>query len=574
METFCKTDVSDCRKKIMHAIFWLVIGVIFFATRFFGLSQPYHQDEYKWALIVSPIHYNYEGIIPHPPLAEKIYAFAGALFGLDYLRIVPAFGSLVLLIGIYLYLKDRFSRSAAYVAIVIFTANLYALIASLQIDIDGILLPLFIFTTLVSYEYLQKALPDKRRRWIILFFVGFIGGCFVKLSFVLAPIAIFIYELPRIYARAKFLGFRGFAKNKWYVSSAFFVLFLLITVSLFFKQVYFVEYIRNFFGSADSRNVTQLIVLTAKSLIYASPVLVVGLFLGIFEYKKLRIWYIFLLLSFIFYFVLFDFSHRTLDRYLMFIILPSTIIGGVALGQFIDNYNLWNRKFAAQVLIVSSIIAFPVYLMIRNIETILPLLPKTLIFEHIKSLDFSVLIPLSGGSGPLGFYFPLNLVIYTWFFTLSLAGIFMCRKFSERIRTYSFILFIATCLVSSVIGIEEYIYGGLFGSVSVVEKSLLNSIENDLDIKQVITYNDIGAFELSKMGKYYKRFYIHPQFIGDNVIKFNSFDGYYLVLNFPALDKDSIYTKFFSTCSVKYRTVDKLVSGEVFDCRGKKISNN
>ena len=53
-------------------IILLGIVVLFLVLRIPGLDNLYHQDEYKWPIIVNPA-LTEPGGIPHPPVGEFIY---------------------------------------------------------------------------------------------------------------------------------------------------------------------------------------------------------------------------------------------------------------------------------------------------------------------------------------------------------------------------------------------------------------------------------------------------------------------------------------------------------------------
>src|SRR3989344_336979 len=131
---------------------FLIIFAIFIFTRFLGLGQIYHQDEYRWATIVNPIFE--ESLGSHPPMNRWALGLAGHVLGYDHLRVVPFIFSILNLWLIYLVsLKLSSNKKTAYIAASLFVINVYSLISNLQIDIDGALLPFFIL--LGTYAYLH-----------------------------------------------------------------------------------------------------------------------------------------------------------------------------------------------------------------------------------------------------------------------------------------------------------------------------------------------------------------------------------------------------------------------------------
>ena len=156
---------------IKNNYWFLIILGFFILTRFLGLGQIYHQDEYRWASIAySAVFGNLES--PHPPIAGFAYSLVGNLFGYSNLRLVPfAFSILNLLLLYFLSLRLSGSKKVATIAAGLFSINIYSLIANLQIDIDGAMLPFFI---LLSYYFYLKFTVRRDKKGFILFFILFI----------------------------------------------------------------------------------------------------------------------------------------------------------------------------------------------------------------------------------------------------------------------------------------------------------------------------------------------------------------------------------------------------------------
>jgi len=153
----------------------LVLSALALGIRFVGLSQPYHQDEYKWAFIVDPAHNAGEAAIPHPPLAEWLYHLTGAHFGYDHLRLLPFFASFIFGILLFYIVRRVYGLRAASLALFFWAIDLYAVLASLQIDIDGVLLPIFTLCMLGGYELWKT--EKFSARVIALFAIGAISYC-------------------------------------------------------------------------------------------------------------------------------------------------------------------------------------------------------------------------------------------------------------------------------------------------------------------------------------------------------------------------------------------------------------
>ena len=136
---------------------------------------------------------------PPPPLPEYFYKLAGRVFGFDNLRIVPIIFSFLNLILIYfISLKISKNKKIALIAVGLFTINVYGLIANLQIDIDGAILPFFILLTYYAYLHILEE-GKMRKRWFVLLGLAVVGGFLTKLSFLLFIGAVIIDRASRIY---------------------------------------------------------------------------------------------------------------------------------------------------------------------------------------------------------------------------------------------------------------------------------------------------------------------------------------------------------------------------------------
>jgi len=121
-------------------------------------------------------------------------------------------------------------------------------------------------------------------------------------------------------------------------------------------------------------------------------------------------------------------------------------------------------------------------------------------------------------------------------------------------------------LIYNGVFIEELVYGRINGSAPEVLHEALSFIADNKEIKQVITYNDIGAFELTALNKYGGRFYAAPQFEQSHIERFAAFSGEYLVVNIPLLYQAGFYGKFFSSCQTIFETRSDRIEAKVYHC--------
>lgn len=528
------------------------VAVLFFVVRIPLATMPYHQDEYKWAQIVDPA-YGMRGTIPHPPLGELLFHLTGSAFGYDHLRVLPIAVSAALLIVVAVCMTRLYTRRAAVITALILSINTYALIASTQIDTDGSLLALFSVITVFGYlgVIAKKQMQDPAFWWLL--GVGVVGGLFTKLSFVVVLAAI-VADLISRKLLSRHLIIFGIAGAV-----------VLGAGVVFMRGASLLSYAQQFFGWS-TRAWGQIIIQCAKALIYASPLLVGAVVLALRRVRELRIWLLYIALHLFFYVVLFDFSHGALDRYLEFIIVPSAIMAGVLLDDLLPHIERQARACAWRVaLVMAAALGFFALWRVSASFVARPLHPKGEFLGALFGGELATLIPLTGGSGPLGFYVPLGVVVVGFLGGAVAVVLIQMRRIA--LQRLGIALLVGVGISYSAIVSAELMTGVFFGSTTKVLRDTVQFVISERDVPQVITYNDTGAYELTARGKYFKRLYIDPAFYKTNREKIDSYQGHYLLVRFPELNRQDLLVQLLERCPVVYSMTDKFVRGEVRECR-------
>lgn len=335
-------------KKILNkkTLVLLAIVILMAFLLFQGLHQIYHQDEYRWVGLVD--HSDKGSFDAHPPMTLSLLNITGYLFGYTNLRILPAFFAILNLVLLYFISKKlSSSRSIALLAGLLFAFNVYSLIAGLQIDIDGAILPFFVLASYNAFLHIS----DNKKLWLPIFALSLIGGFLTKLPFILFVGALIV---DYYFAHRNEDRFR-FKKIMLLVGSA---LTLFVFVALFF-YLFSPDKFRNVVSYAEdfksfdfgSRAYLDLIFKILKSFVLLSPLLFLPILYTLFRpdlRSKYRFWLIYLFFNFIFYTALFDFSTLTIERYFTFMIAPAAIIGAGVIYPFF--VNLRDKKTINQLL--------------------------------------------------------------------------------------------------------------------------------------------------------------------------------------------------------------------------------
>lgn len=532
----------------------------FIVLRFLGIGQYIHQDEYRWVDIADSVAAgvnNPEAVSPHPPLMQGLfYVFSifEKIFHFNNLRLIPLFFSTLCFVLVYLIsLRPNSNWLQAYIAIGLFTLNIYSLIAGLMIDIDGAILPFFVLS---SYYFYLRWVIDKEKRFVLPFIIAMAGGFMAKESFVLFVGALAVDYVWAIYERGEFKAnikrfcylFGGLILSIW----GFYVLYGS-------SHPWFVEYTLNHLKTVKnfgSRSYFDLFLRFFKFVIWLSPLLTLPVIYGIFKkeiFIKYRIWYIYIFFNALFYLVIFNFSTLPIERYLMSIIIPAIFISSDIIFSLVKNLKINKKYFLLGI--AGFILLSIVTVLIHN--QVIPLNPKEAYIDKLKSLNFNFLIPLTGGSGPIGFYASAQFILWVWI--VCAAGLFFNRK------AWAIYLFLIFGFGYNVLLSNEFLFGNLYGSVDKITKASVEYVINNPKIEGVITYYDAGVYYLKKAGKYDSRFYTAPK--RDYTLKITGYRGHYMIVDFPAVDKTSQYWKLISRCKLDNKFTDKYVDSYIFDCR-------
>lgn len=537
--------------------FLVLFAIIFGALGFSGLSQIYHQDEYRWATIANPIFNNFQS--PHPPLTRYLLRATGMIFGFDHLRILPLFFGILNLFIVFLVSKfiSRNYRTALWAAF-LFAVSTYSLIAALQIDIDGAILPFFVL--LSAYAYFKLLENQQKKSWWLVLLLAMIGGFFSKLSYILFILTILVdYSLKVLEKSGQDLRlvFKRIIRLITPIL-AFLILLYFLFASRFASVISYGEHFRilNF----ASRSYFDLGFKLVKSLVWFSPLLFLPLLTGLFSsalFRRYRFWFIYLIFNTLFYLVIFDFTALTIERYLMFLIAPACLIAAEVIERGLNGF-AWSAN-KLKILGVLLLAVGLTGLVIFTRHTVLPLNPKSAYISYLKHLNLDFLIPLNGGSGPIGFYASAKYLFWSW-----LAVVLAWLGY---LKTGKKIWMVTFCLIGisyNLLLTSEYLFGWVYGSAPRVARASVNYLIAHPSIKPIITYNDEGAYELNLSRQYLSRFYTAET--RDYTKKLLEFRGYYLIVDFPEIDKAGRYWQILKSCKTVKEFEDKKITALILDC--------
>lgn len=534
----------------------LVLLLIFLLIRLPAIDQIYHQDEAGWILQANP---QVNDVSPHPPLTKYFLRETGLLFGFDHLRIGILFFSILNLWLVYLIsLRLTGKKIAALIAAGLFTINIYSLIASLQVDIDGAVLPFFIL--LSYYGYLHIMEDRKSKKGLIIFCLAMVVGFLTKLSFLLFAGALILDQLLSVYYVKEKVDLKSIFRKVWPWAVGFLAIAGIFYYFYATRLRVVIDYAEHFKSlNFVSRAYFDLVFKIFKSLAWLSPLLALPVVYGFFKkeiFKKYQIWFVYLFLNLVFYLILFDFTTLTIERYFMFLIIPSVLISAETIFNFFKNQNMRKKVY---IIAITAFIALS-FLILSLSHDVIPLNPKEAYVDRIKSLDFSFLIPFTGGSGPVGFYFSALFILLSWV----AAAISLVLVIFKKQRSLFLAVFIIVGLGYNILFANEYLFGSFYGSVDKVAKETIQYVNSNDNINRVITYYNTGVYSLRLSGKYASRFYTAPK--RNYTPKIENYRGQYMIVDFPAIDKNGRYWPLINRCSLLKSFEDKKIKSYVFNC--------
>jgi len=536
----------------------LLVGllILFVAVRLPGLSVPYQQDEFKTAIAAEAGLSEASAFLTHPPLTALIYRADALVFGGEHMRIIPLLFGFISAILLFYVVRRRFNERVALWSVFLYAVSFYGIWSSLMLDTDGAILPTLFLAALYFYDRIRT--NSREKQWIFLLIVTLVTGLLVKLSFVLvvgALVADFLFE-KRKELTTKHIAYLGAGG----------ILFIVLTGSVFIAVKFLnpafalggmITHIL-YYVHLSGRNYLQIVIQSIKVIFYLSPILLVPLvFISKSVIKKTTpfLWY--LGLGFVFYFILFDFSHGALDKYLMFTTVPLCVVSGAILSQLFASFSLRNHLYS---LIAGTILSAVLVALLFVSPEIVPLYPKPAWFSRVMQGNWNMLMSFNGGSGPVGFY--MSFLFIACSFIVAGATALAGRIWKSLLGTAAVVI-VCTGIAYNAVFMEEFSFGKVYGNTTEVLHSALSYIAAQDAIKSVITYNDIGAYELKHIGKYASHFTGAPQFEGLSRDTFPTYKGIFLVADIPPL-YDGFYRDFFKSCTILFTVQSGVITSTVY----------
>lgn len=541
---------------------------LFVLLRIPGLGMPFHQDEWK-NVYSAEVGASGTSNLLHPPLTGLLMSFGVNTFGGSHMRILVLLFAVASAILLFDIVRKRTGKKAALMSLFLYSISFYGVWSSLMIDTDGAILPALFLLCIFCYDRARSAIGKQRLLWYGATVLVSLTGLMIKLSFILVIgtlVVDFLIENKNLITK-KTLTYGAVVCG---VCVVLFTVAILIAPHVYpgFNLHGMVMHAESF-AHISGRNYTQVAAEGVKAVLYLSPLLIVPLiFLRKKPLREMRIFVVYVVLGLLFYFVIFDFSRGALDKYLMFLVIPLSALSGAIFSELFSNGIHLKNRSQLFFTILGTLMGGALFALQLLPHAVPALYPKGEWFSRVFNIKWDMLMPFTGGSGPIGFYVSFLLISVAFIVSFTLIALALLRP---SLRKGALIACAIVGLVYNIAFWEEFSFGIINGNSSTALASSLSYLEQNHSIKGVITYNDSGAYELSHAGKYVGRFYAVPEFQADNKIKFaNNRGGNYLIVDVPHINDASFYGTFLSKCAILFETRSGEITGRIYSCNQKK----
>ncbi len=542
----------------------LAILIVAAILRLFVATQPFEEDEYHWA--GSAERGDWLGsVMRNSPLS--IYFMQGfvKLFGLSVLAVRLPFiiVGLMTITAIYFFTRKWAGEKTALLATALLALSPHHILASTQATYEGSFLTLFFFLTVAAVI--------ERKHFLSGIFFGM--ALLSKTSaFVLLPPIIFLLCLKdtKLLDAAKItiinvimgfaIFFAGFGLPSIVAQSPAFI----NSIAQLLSQTGF-----------HRENILLLLIQYAQAIIWIGPLL---LFAPLFaSWNKNKKFWLIIGYIILFYTVIVKDNFPPMERYMM-ILLP---FFALLSAEGIASLKLARKNIAVLSIVFCAAVIGGVALQVMNNE-ILPFSQKTTFITQALNFSWNFLVPVSGSSGPIGFYIPYSIIAIAFIICglLSIAYFFSKNKLC-------LLLVIAIGMGYSTLYYAEYATGAFNGRIPEASRAVISYANtHDLPTPVYFLRNYAMQFPLDENYKKnpviialptfnyfsidsYRKYNTAEQlklatqqgldknirtisFADDNSEKVEELKkegGTFLIVEFPAIDKNGPLFSYLKTCN-------------------------
>lgn len=462
-----------------------VILILAFAIRLLGIQQPFNEDELHWAYSASAKDW-FGTVMRNTPLSIYAMNTVTTILGVQIwtIRLTFIIIGLLTILATAKLAKEQYNKRTAIIAALLLAINPLQILASLQAAYEGSVLTLFFVTALYC---LHKYTQTKQKKWICWTGTAFGLAILSKTSaLLLLPPIMFIY----LYINTKKFGQTIIQTAKaTAVGVALFIAGFALP-SIISQSPALINAITQLTSQADATRTSLMPLLFqyAYAMIWIGPLFIIAPILCAIHKKADSLNLTAIIYVFLFYLLAIREATPPMERYFM-ILLPSlSILSAV----FADD--MLHKIKSANAGIIFSATAIMTLLLntIINIQksTTLPFYPKSAYIEHAINLNWNFLIPITGSSGPLGFYINFETIAFKFLITavLFLTYIITLQTKLEKTKKEKIIAITSLAIIAASFGgqlffTEEYLLSALHPNINQITLDTIDYINlNKLDL--------------------------------------------------------------------------------------------
>lgn len=459
--------------KIYHILLLSTI-ILAIIIRLFGITQPFNEDELHWAYSTEVRDW-FGTVMRNSPLSIYVMNAFTAIFGVNPITLRLPFiivGILTILMTAKLALEQHGKRTSILAAFFLAIHPLHIL-ASLQATYEGSFLAFFFITTLFFLSRYQR-----RYSAIYLYFAGIAFGLSMLTKtaalLLIPPIAFFF--LYTVHQRL-FLALKQ-TSLIFLIGLALFILGFAIP-SILIQSPAFVNVITQLLSQKDLPRINSFFILFqyAYALLWLGPLFLFLPFYSIFKQHTDRLHAVSIIYVILFYFIAIRESSPPLERYWM-ILLPSFAIMSAR-----TTLSILKPTFLNLYAILTSLALTFSFLFITHLmpAKMIPFYPKINYLSALFSFDWNFLVPITGSSGPLGFY--LHFLPFTIIFiieaVLFLIICFVSTKNKTRFPSILFTLLLGMSLGYALFFDQEYLFSATGPNISDVTRQVITYVNSN-----------------------------------------------------------------------------------------------
>ncbi len=544
--------------KNKHIIYVLLLA---FFVRIWGVTQTIFGDEFSFLENVRTMgSYGLNPVTVSSLLAPWLHWIEAHLFGLSpvvFKMFAVLFGTLTIYLT-YLLTKNLFDERTALIAAFLMAVSSYHIFNSTIVGSDEPHL-LLLFTA--ATYFFVRFLDERKKKFFWLTSIMFGLGLLLKQSGLFILPVLFFYEW---FKTKKFWNSVKHASILLLIGLVFFSIYPILSFLAHEPNVLLgLEHTLNKV-KGGSFDIGILAIQYLLSFIWMGPLLIACIYLSFSRWKKhplpsFWVWTLF----FIYTFVDRE-TTKPLDRYFTILIVPLCIIGAKWIADF--KFSKKEFKKIAAWLVLGVLFFF--YL--NNLSgDYLSFYPKEAYLQKAANLDFNFFIPISGGSGPIGFY------LHALFLMISFAAcllLFISTLLRWKHTRLCLIAFLGLALAYNVVLTSEHLFSVSNPSVDKVNKELISyALENKLHDPVFFFRNPSMYYYLgSNYSKPYRDMTLLDYYVFDRINisqKIKTEKPTILVIDFPKINRDSLFWKTLQDCKTQQEFSDKgLTIGYVFAC--------